>query len=350
MESNNYKTGKLSPEDEQYLRDNYRVKSYSVIAKKLKRKTGAIANTAWRLGLKRTPEEQRAIFLKYNTGCYKIGHRPTNADQLKGRHLSPQTEFKKGQQAINLKPVGTITIRNDQRGVPYRWIKLSDGTWQPLHIHNYIKAYGPVPEGHIVVFRNKDTMNAAPNNLECITKAVNALRNKGYIPRPPVKPDLAPAPKRKYLSACHKAKVKAAEKEALILKRKQERKKQIKLAMLCLDPAFKEKEEAKQKKAAERAERKAHKAALKLKSQVKSLSNHTAVEDKGLKRLVKSIAKARQVQKQEAPPKISLVEKLKSMTYLERQEYFRQKNQDKVPVWLDEKTCVYRRAPKTQLL
>lgn len=100
------------------------------------------------------------------------GHKPWN-DGLKGLHLSPETEFKKGQEAINKLPLGSVTIRPDKNGRDRSWVKTGSG-WRPLAQVNYERAFGPIPEGHVVHHKDHNSLNDDPSNLEALTPADHA--------------------------------------------------------------------------------------------------------------------------------------------------------------------------------
>lgn len=109
---------------------------------------------------------------------FKKGHRPAN----KGTNFiaggrSVETRFKKGDDPHNTKHDGAISIRSDKCGRRYKWIRISKRKWQMLHVHNWIKENGEIPEGYIVIFKNKDSMNCDPENLLLITRAQHAKRN-----------------------------------------------------------------------------------------------------------------------------------------------------------------------------
>jgi hypothetical protein len=63
----------------------------------------------------------------------------------------------------------------------YVWIKVREGhwpaAWRPKHHLVYEEHFGPIPEGHIVIFRDRDKTHFAPANLEAITQAQLAARN-----------------------------------------------------------------------------------------------------------------------------------------------------------------------------
>ncbi|MNJ67652.1 hypothetical protein D3C77_638420 [compost metagenome] len=75
-------------------------------------------------------------------------------------------------------PIGTERVTCDgirQRkthddGPPHR-------RWKSVHMILWEELRGPVPPGHIVVFRDRNTANIQIDNLELITRAENMRRN-----------------------------------------------------------------------------------------------------------------------------------------------------------------------------
>ena len=165
-----------------YLEENFRTLSYPAIAKYLDRRPGTVAGMAFKLGLKRTPQEQKAIDEKYNTGCFKPGSVPANKG-LKGVSYEGcrATQFRKGQLPKNTLHNGAITIRNDNRGVPQQYIRVALSRWVYLSRWTWEQYYGPIPKGMLVAFKDKNTLNCAVENLELITRKQNALRNSGSV-------------------------------------------------------------------------------------------------------------------------------------------------------------------------
>jgi hypothetical protein len=49
--------------------------------------------------------------------------------------------------------------------------------WVPVHRMIWEQHHGPVPAGHIVIFRNRDRRDFRIENLDCISKAENMRRN-----------------------------------------------------------------------------------------------------------------------------------------------------------------------------
>ncbi len=92
--------------------------------------------------------------------------------------------FSKGNTPTNTLYNSAITIRKDNRGIPYQFIRISVGNWLHLHVHTWMKHNGPVPEEMMVTFIDGNTMNCDIENLKLMTRKENALRNSGSIHLP----------------------------------------------------------------------------------------------------------------------------------------------------------------------
>lgn len=112
---------------------------------------------------------------------FKPGLVPWNAG-VKGLQLSPATQFKPGQKGTNWMPLGSY--RTSKEG--YLQIKVQDTgypprDWMSYHRHVWEQAHGPLPAGHIVVFRpgaqTADPEQITLDRLECISRAENMRRN-----------------------------------------------------------------------------------------------------------------------------------------------------------------------------
>lgn len=131
-----------------------------------------VMQKAWKLGLRYTGAKR---------GVFKKGHETFN----KGKKMPADvytrcapTMFKKGQLPKNTKEGdGAISIRYDNRGVPVKHIRIALGKWVYLSRYNYEKHIGPIPPGHIVIYKDGDTMNCEPGNLALMSRADNARRN-----------------------------------------------------------------------------------------------------------------------------------------------------------------------------
>jgi hypothetical protein len=96
------------------------------------------------------------------------------------------TQFKADHSPHNTVPIGTETVRSDG----YVWVKRWDDrtparmNWTSKHQAVYEAAHGPIPDGHIVRFRNADRTDFALENLECVSRAEHAA-TKGLHSLPP---------------------------------------------------------------------------------------------------------------------------------------------------------------------
>lgn len=115
---------------------------------------------------------------------FKKGHIPHNKGKKMSSFASEETiklflqnSFKKGNIPHNTKSDGIITIRKDQRGIPQKFIRISQNKWEFLSRYNYKKSFGEIPPGMIVAFKDKNTLNCDPENLMLLTRRENMLRN-----------------------------------------------------------------------------------------------------------------------------------------------------------------------------
>jgi hypothetical protein len=118
------------------------------------------------------------------------GHKPFNKGRSWDEYLpdgsrikSLKTTFKSGHLPHNTKADGEISVRNSD-GRQYKYIRISLAKWVPLHVYLWEQKNGNIPDGMIVVFRDKNTMNCDLTNLELITREENMQRNS-WIKYPP---------------------------------------------------------------------------------------------------------------------------------------------------------------------
>jgi len=162
------------------------------IAEILARSTRSIYAAARNLKLSKSDEFKKSELLRsvavlLDKGAkyrFKKQHIPFNAGLAMSEFMSAETRrkflrncFKKGHLPHNTKRDGDISIRNDNNGLSYMFIRESCGVWKHLHVHNWEKDHGVVPEGFIVAFKTTNRMNCDVSNLELITREENMLRN-----------------------------------------------------------------------------------------------------------------------------------------------------------------------------
>lgn len=119
------------------------------------------------------------------SGLFKKDHTPHNKG-VKGwmpGGKAQKSQFKKGQIAINHKPVGSERICSKDG---YVLIKTAEPrTWRMKHVVEWEKHHGPIPKGHRLWFKDNDRTNWHIDNLMLITRAQGVVINKqgmGTVP------------------------------------------------------------------------------------------------------------------------------------------------------------------------
>ena len=184
-------------EDDALMRARYPHEPTTAIAKALRRTTFAINARADKLGLRKSAEylaSPHACRLRRgdNVGAafrFKKGQAPANKGLRRpgwsaGRMKS--TWFPKGHRGSRTMAIGSTRLCD---GYVYRKVSEIPGVWtRNWKLEHYLvweAAHGPVPPGHAVVFKDRDRMNTALENLELITRRDNMLRNSVHnLPKP----------------------------------------------------------------------------------------------------------------------------------------------------------------------
>ena len=106
---------------------------------------------------------------KKPTNSFEKGHIPWNKG-LKGIHLNPKTEFKKGRQSERKAPIGTIIKRNE-KGKARNFIKVGDpNKWKYYYVYLWESKNGKVPNGYVIHHINKISDDDRLDNLVCLTR------------------------------------------------------------------------------------------------------------------------------------------------------------------------------------
>lgn len=113
------------------------------------------------------------------TGCFEKGHTPYNKGMRVGRRPgSEATMFKNGNRPHNAVPVGTEIVTRDG----YLRRKVAEpNVWQSVHVLNWEAVHGPVPEGSVLIFKDRDTSNCELSNLMLVTRSELARLNKRHL-------------------------------------------------------------------------------------------------------------------------------------------------------------------------
>jgi AraC-like DNA-binding protein len=115
---------------------------------------------------------------------FKKGQVPHNKGKNISEWMDPEkyerlksNQFKKGSLPHNTLEDGVIKKREDKTGVSYLYIRIAKANWQLLQREVYRKEIGPLKPTDVVRFKNGNTLDCSPGNLEKITKAENMRRN-----------------------------------------------------------------------------------------------------------------------------------------------------------------------------
>ena len=168
----------------EYLKANYPHRLTEDIAKEMNRTYYSVNYKAHKLGLRKTNAffqsnwSGRINSATGSTTRFKKGSTPWN----KGLSYIPvgcdKSWFQAGHKPWQTKQDGSITERVDA-GRVYKYIRISECNWIPLHVKIWMDANGPVPEGYIVVFKNATLPDRERlDNLEMITRQENMERNR----------------------------------------------------------------------------------------------------------------------------------------------------------------------------
>ena len=107
---------------------------------------------------------------KKPANSFAKGHIPWNKG-LKNIHLSPASEFKKGQIGTNHLPIGSIVERLERNKLR-NFIKIAEpNKWTYLYAYIWEKENGKIPKGYVLHHINFVSNDDRLENLICITRA-----------------------------------------------------------------------------------------------------------------------------------------------------------------------------------
>lgn len=143
-------------EQVKFLQHNFQKYTCQEIADKMGLSLNSVKTKRKYLGLIKTDEALRKIYSRQNNSGF----------------------FKKGQQPVNLMPEKSVTMRLDDRGVLYKWIKIAAKKWEHLHLYLWKKTGNEIPAHHVVRFKDGDTLNCVLQNLELTPKYKHLALNR----------------------------------------------------------------------------------------------------------------------------------------------------------------------------
>lgn len=182
------------PEEDEIIRALFPVNHSRDIAPLIERTEASVENRAFKLGVRKSDGYRVS-----KGGRFLPGHSPHNtgkpaSEWNTGRERCRRTQFKRGrppQEARNYRPVGSLRVCKDG----YLERKVTDdpnvhpsNRWVALHRLVWESANGPIPAGHIVVFKAGRTTaveaEVVIDRLELISRAENMRRNSYHTRYP----------------------------------------------------------------------------------------------------------------------------------------------------------------------
>ena len=159
------------------LREMYPDHFAGEIAEVLGRGESSVYNKARQLGLKCNPEKIRrtGALASQTPGSiaarFQKGHVPDNKGKKMAKEIYERcapTMFQKGHCPVNHKPVGSERVS----AYGYVEVKVAEPTkWRLKHRVIWEEAYGPIPRGYNIQFKDKNPLNVTLDNLYLISKA-----------------------------------------------------------------------------------------------------------------------------------------------------------------------------------
>ncbi len=172
-------------QQEEYLDRNYADAPIETLVSETGHSMRSIHAKAVRMGLSRSKEYLRRMGierLRNHPGAIANRFKKGNIPVTKGKGIRnyvseeaygriKQSQFKKGREPYNSKPVGYESVRRDRRGVGYTYIKVEGKRLMvPKHRWLWEQAHGEIPEGYVVTFIDGNTSHCVLENLQLVSR------------------------------------------------------------------------------------------------------------------------------------------------------------------------------------
>lgn len=167
----------------QYIRDHYLTIPGKRIAERINRSGCFVYGQMKREGLVVPPEE---IERRKQLGRIKPGSIPANKGKKQVEYMTAEqiertkaTRFKKGHKPHNTQAEYHISKRyHKKQKTNYLYIKLADAHYELLHRYLWRLAYGEIPDGHNVQFKDGNELNVSLENLYITERKYQIRVNK----------------------------------------------------------------------------------------------------------------------------------------------------------------------------
>ena len=175
---------KYTQEQVDFLLQRLGKMTYDEVGRQFHEQYGFTPSISYRHSLAR----KHGIRRTKNTGNFRKGHKPWNKGTKGVMTGGVQTQFKKGRVPHNEVPMWSerinrdgiveikVPIKNPHSKTDYigHFVSKSRWVWQ--------QKYGDIPEGHVIVHLDGNSLNNDLDNLECITRSTLARLNHQHSP------------------------------------------------------------------------------------------------------------------------------------------------------------------------
>lgn len=172
--------------EHEILRKMYADNFTELIAKKLNRSIKSIYSQANMLKLKKSDEymkialqrEAERLRIVGKKHQFSKGHKPFNLGQKMSKELFEKCKvsmFTSGHEPHNIKYDGYERIDNKDG---YIHVRIAKGKFKLKHRLIWEQHYGPIPKGHIIIFKDKNKLNTNIENLMMISMKENMEINR----------------------------------------------------------------------------------------------------------------------------------------------------------------------------
>ena len=180
---------RFTKKEDQFLRDNYLTTPACRISKILGKSKVAASQRMKLLGLivpsKIIDQFKEDSRIKKGNCPANKGKRQIEFMSSAGIENTKATRFSQGHLPHNTKSDLCITTRTDNRGIKYKFIRISLSKWMPLHRYNWEHKNEPIAKGLKLIFKDGNTMNCDISNLELLTSRELMKRNSLHnYPKP----------------------------------------------------------------------------------------------------------------------------------------------------------------------
>ena len=169
----------------EYLKEHYASMTCEEIAEWVHHSPRGVQMKAFDLGLRKPKEWLRE---QARRSQFKKGQRPFNKGRKREEWMSSEgeskvskTQFKRGEYrelSPTYRPIGFERVQRNHGKYLYVYIKIAHGKKMVLkHRWLWEQAYGPIPKGCNVQFKDGNTLNCTLDNLYLISRAKQVRKN-----------------------------------------------------------------------------------------------------------------------------------------------------------------------------